>query len=106
LMARRDRPTAIVALYPDAVAILEACNDLKISIPKEISLISIGDHGAHSAIGVRSLSAIRTNPGKLGRTAGALMLDWLAEGKALPAENTIDIANWLERATTGPAPRS
>lgn len=104
LMARRSRPTAIVALYPDAVAIMEACSDLKISIPKEISLISIGDHGAYPAMGTRSLSAIRTNPAMLGRAAGGLMLEWL-NGKAPPAENTIDIASWAERATTGPAPK-
>jgi LacI family transcriptional regulator len=103
LMHEPNRPTAIVALYPDAVAIMEACLDLKIEIPRNLSLISIGDHGAYPTLGVRSLSAIRTNPAKLGRAAGVLMLEWLA-GMPPSAKNTINIANWLDRATTGPAP--
>jgi LacI family transcriptional regulator len=104
LMDEADRPTAVVALYADAVAVLEACAELKVDVPRDLSVISIGDHGAYATLGVRALSAIRTNPGKLGRAAGALMLDWLA-GRPPSEDNKIDIANWLDRATTGPAPR-
>jgi LacI family transcriptional regulator len=104
LMEERDRPTVVVALYTDAVAILQACMEMNIDVPGDLSVVSIGDHGAYTAVGVRTLSAIRTNPGKLGRAAGALMLEWLG-GKSPTGHSTIDIATWLDRATTGPAPK-
>jgi LacI family transcriptional regulator len=104
LLEEDDRPTAVVALYPEAVALVEACRELKVRVPNDLSIVSIGDHGAHSTLGMRTLSAIRTNPGRLGRAAGAVMLKWL--GGTPPADQTtLDIATWLDRGTVGPAPR-
>jgi LacI family transcriptional regulator len=102
LKSEPNFPTAAILRAADAVTLLGACNEQKVSVPGDLSIVAIGDIGGNAMISRAQLSTIHLNAAKIGRVAAAEMFERLA-GKVVPHEKFVENGTWIERATTGPA---
>ncbi|MDO5554297.1 MAG: DNA-binding transcriptional regulator [Planctomycetia bacterium] len=81
-----EKPIGIFACYDmQAVQILNACHRLKIKVPGDISLLSVGNEDVVSEFCYPSLSTIALAPEKIGFLA-AEQLDLLMRGMPLASE--------------------
>ena len=104
LMARKARPTAIVAPDPTVRAVIAACEAGSVRVPGDVSVVSICDVTAETYHKRHDISSITIDPHRMGRGSGAAMLAWLAGSR--PAEKVrIQAAGFFARASTGPARR-
>lgn len=85
LMARKQRPTAVIAPDPAVRGLVSACAALQIDVPRELSVVAICDRSAEGYFRKRDVSSITIDPHRMGRAAGSAMLAWL-EG-VQPAQN-------------------
>jgi LacI family transcriptional regulator len=104
LLASDDRPTALLAPYPTALLVLDACERLGLSVPGDFSLVALND-SAGAALLRTPLATVRTDFEALGHAAAAAML------RALDGETLTDLIeptgiDWVERASIGPPVRS
>jgi LacI family transcriptional regulator len=102
LRSTPDSPTVIVANYPTALQILEACEGLQIRVPEDLSVVSTLD-GIGAALLRTSLSAIRTDYERLGQVASATMLRAISR-EPINDEIVPKSVQWVERQSTGSAP--
>ncbi len=101
LMARKPRPTAVVAPDPHARGLIAACAAAGVSVPRDLNVISISEIGAEGYHRRRGVSAVAIDPQRMGRASAAAMLAWLAGAK--PADRIkVQAAQFTARATTGP----
>jgi LacI family transcriptional regulator len=105
LMSKEPRPTAIVAFHGEATKLLEAAKVLKIRVPADLSIVAIRDRSVVPAALPMMFSTIHLDPKPMGQLAASLLKSWLVEGVALKRDRAIEIGSWIERETTGPAPR-
>jgi LacI family transcriptional regulator len=70
-------PTAIIAGANQMIGVLKIIRELRISVPERLSLISLGDMELAELV-TPSLTAIRWDNAKLGRTAAELMIGRLS----------------------------
>jgi LacI family transcriptional regulator len=114
LMAKPERPTAVIAPRAHAHALLTVCDTAGIRVPDDLSIVRLGgplSHGPGAALQPsggrdtdRALSYLAIDPHRLGRAAGGAMLGWLA-GVQPVSRLRVENANFVARATTGPAPK-
>jgi DNA-binding LacI/PurR family transcriptional regulator len=104
LMARPERPTVVIAPPAHAQALLRACDAAGLSVPDDLSIVSVGGSGPPGRNARRALSYLAIDPHRLGRAAGAAMLGWLA-GARPTSSLRVEHGSFVARATTGPAPK-
>lgn len=103
LLAKKTRPSAIVAPDPTVRALMAACESAGVRVPRDLSIVSMCDVTAENYTKRNDLSSITIDPHRMGRGAGAAMLAWLAGSR--PADKVrIQAAAFFARASTGPAP--
>jgi DNA-binding LacI/PurR family transcriptional regulator len=98
-------PKVIVARQADAQRLLDAAVSLGIAVPRDLSIVSIRDRSIVAVAQPMALSTIHLNPRLVGQAAAGLLKAWLAGGPAVTGEQRIDMGSWVERDTTGQAPR-
>ena len=104
LMAKKNRPTAIIAADPYTRGVITACAGANVRVPADLSIISISGINADSYYKKHAISAVTVDPHRMGRAAGAAMLGWLAGTR--PADKIrVQAAIFTARATSGAAPR-
>lgn len=104
LLRDEQAPTVVVARQTDAVRLFEAADEMSILIPRRLSLIGIRDRTMGMPNTRLPLSMIHLNPAKVGETAAQLILQQLSGGPPIDADVLVQMASWIERGTTGPAP--
>jgi LacI family transcriptional regulator len=93
LLRDRERPTALIALGTRILAgTLRAARDLGLSVPGELSVLSVGDTDL-AAVHTPAVTALRWNLADVGRAAAELLLQRLrgeivgrAQSHALPVD--------------------
>lgn len=105
LMAVSPRPTAIVALQAEAVQLLEAAASLKLKVPADLSIVAMRDRSQAAAQTSVALSTLHLNPRLMGNVAAEALKRWLVEGEELSGDHAVEIGSWMERETTGLAPK-
>ena len=100
LISRPDRPTAILAPDPAVRALISVCAATGLAIPGDLSVISVCDISAEAHHRRAGLSAVMVDPHRMGRAAGAAMLDWLA-GAPPDGRVGIQVATFTARKTSG-----
>ncbi len=98
------RPTVIFGFLRDASRILEAAAKLRIKVPADLSVVAIRDRSTIAGPALSNLSTIHLNPAPMGLLAADVLKQWLVDGRPLTRDRRIEIGEWTERETTGPAP--
>ena len=80
LLSHAGRPSAIIATLNDVAIVLEVTREAGLSIPADLSVISIGEH-EYSSIASPALTVVTQNPRDVGREAADMMLQ-LIDGTA------------------------
>jgi LacI family transcriptional regulator len=105
LMAKKARPSVLIAPDPTVRAVIAACDAAGVRTPGDVSIVSICDVTAESYHKRHDLSSITIDPHRMGRASGAAMLAWLAGSR--PADKVrIQAAGFFPRASSGPAIRA
>jgi len=102
-LGQEPRVTALVAGTPYARGLQSACETAGVSVPSDLSLVSVSDIGSDTGQKRRGLSTLVIDPHRLGRAAGAAMLASLEGMRPAPAVR-VQGADFVPRASTGPAP--
>ena len=77
LLRGKERPTATIALGTRILAgVLRAARDLKLSVPADLSVLSVGDTDL-AAVHTPAITALRWNLEDVGRAAAELLLQRL-----------------------------
>jgi LacI family transcriptional regulator len=77
MLRGKERPTAIIALGTRILAgVLRAARDLKLSVPEDLSVLSVGDTDL-AAVHTPAITALRWNLEDIGRAAAELLLQRL-----------------------------
>ena len=98
-----ERGTLVLCDYPWAIRLLQVCEELEVSVPDDLSVISFVD--AIAAPMLRTpLSSLHSDYDGLGVAAAQSMLAAI-EGASVADVYVPDSITWIERASTGPAPR-
>jgi LacI family transcriptional regulator len=104
LIARPERPTAVIAPPAHARGLLGACDAAGLRVPDDLSIVSVGGVGPPGRQPRRALSYLAIDPHRLGRAAGAAMLGWLA-GVRPVSSLRVEHGSFVAGATSGPAPK-
>jgi LacI family transcriptional regulator len=101
---RSQGTTAVISTYPVAFQVLRAGRMAGISVPEDLSIVSVGDEPAHSAWLETPLSSISIDLSALGRAAAEAAIRWL---KGVPPlrNQLVPASTWVQRSSTAPAPR-
>ena len=102
LLKMPKRPTAIVANINEVPAVLSVCVALELSVPRDVSIISIGD-SEFLTLTTPRITTICGDPESVGERAATLLLDRL-NGRANTAPERISVPMQLvvRESTTGP----
>lgn len=103
LLGDEDSPTVIVGQQASVADILEAADEMRVIVPRDLSLLAIRDRTHHIPPTRLPLSTIHLNPDRVGKLAADLMCDWLA-GHTPEQTVLVEMGSWIERASTGPVP--
>ncbi|MBR4257783.1 MAG: substrate-binding domain-containing protein [Kiritimatiellae bacterium] len=94
-------PTGILAAYDDrALSVIEACATANLSIPRDISLLSVDDDTFLCENCTPTLSSIRPDQERSGYAAGALMSSLLKDGCERPHVTTLPVKSISHRNST------
>lgn len=77
LLQQASRPTAIIAILHDAATVLEVVRELGLTVPDDLSIVSVGDH-QYAGISSPALTVVTQDPREVGREAADMMLQLLA----------------------------
>jgi DNA-binding LacI/PurR family transcriptional regulator len=99
------RPTVIVALLADAIAILDTAERTGRAVPADFSLVAIRDRSVQTQPTRIPLSLIHVDPTAAGARAAEVILAWLEDKTPLEADLKVPGGSWLPRASIGPASR-
>jgi LacI family transcriptional regulator len=80
LLGEADRPTAVIANIHHLPFLLRVCRELDLSVPRDVSLVSIGDSETLEAFSPPT-TAVRGNARDVGASAARRLLDLLADGR-------------------------
>ncbi len=100
---RLQGTTAVISTYPVAFQVMRAARMGGISIPEDLSVVSVGDEPSHATWLEIPLSAISVDLSTLGQAAAANAISWL-QGVPPPRNQLIPVSTWVERSSTAPAP--
>ncbi|MCA9850116.1 MAG: LacI family DNA-binding transcriptional regulator [Dehalococcoidia bacterium] len=101
LLARRDRPSALVVLNRNLSATLARLGDRGFRVPEDISVVNINDSSSRATTGL--VAEIHVDQFQVGYQAAMTAADWL-EGTEPENRLELDIAEWLPATSLGPAP--
>ena len=104
LLARPHPPTIIAAAEGQANHAYAAAKSLGLNVPGDLSIVALCN-ASDPRHPDSPLTSLVINPGALGRAAGDAMLAWVNGGEK-PGDQTVEMAEWLWRETTGPVARS
>lgn len=94
-------PTGILAAYDDrALSVIEACATANLSIPRDVSLLSVDDDTFLCENCTPTLSSIRPDQERSGYAAGALMSRLLKDGCEKPHETVMPVKSIFHRGST------
>lgn len=94
-------PTAIFCMSDEmAFGVLQACREMNISVPGDLSVMGFDDHSVSAAVG---LSTIRQPVRQMGNLAARLIADMIAGHVPVVGHHPQAIA-LVERTSTGPPP--
>lgn len=103
LLARPDRPTAIVAASDEmAIGVIVAAQQLGVGIPNVLSIIGIDDFTLSDVMG---LTTVRQDVLAQGEEAARTLMRALLGGEPAGDRTTIIPTDLIVRASTGPPPR-
>ena len=95
------RPAGILAAYDDrALTVIEACTAANLSIPRDISLLSVDDDTLLCENCAPTLSSIRPDQERSGYAAGALLSGLLRDGCDKPHLTTLPVKSISHRSST------
>jgi DNA-binding LacI/PurR family transcriptional regulator len=97
-----DAPTVVVARQGAAVQLMQAADEMHLIVPQDLSLVALRDRSQLPGGTRLPRSTVHLNPGKVAHVAAQAMMRRLA-GEPLEADIVVEMASWIERATTGPA---
>ncbi len=101
LMSKKQRSTAIVAQDPVVRGLLAACASSGLSVPDDLSVISVNDVAADPYHKRHGISSVIVDPHRIGRAAGGSMLAWLAGSR--PSDRIrVQTGRFVARGTSGP----
>lgn len=103
LLSLTPRPTAVIATDPHSRGMIAACAAAAVSVPGDLSLVSISEVGAEGYHRRHGVSAVVIDPQRMGRASAAAMLAWLAGARPVDRVK-VQAAQFVARASTGPAP--
>ena len=104
MLSQSPRPTAIFAWNDDAAyGAFQAAIKLGLSIPRDLSIIGVGDLEVSLHTTPR-LSTIQQHPNRIGRTAARMILNRLGGKANLPPQSVEVPPDLVIRESTGPAP--
>lgn len=101
---RSQGTTAVISTYPVAFQVMRAGRMEGISVPEDLSIVSVGDEPGNSTWLETPLSAISVDLRALGRAAAAAAISWL-KGTPPDRNELVPASAWVERSSTAPAPR-
>lgn len=101
LLARRDRPSALVVLNRNLSATLARLGDRGFRVPEDISVVNFNDSSSRSTAGL--VAEIHVDQFHVGYQAALTAADWL-EGIEPENRRVLDIAEWVPAPSLGPAP--
>ena len=94
-------PTGILAAYDDrALSVIEACATANLSIPRDVSLLSVDDDTFLCENCTPTLSSIRPEQERSGYAAGALMSKLLKDGCERPHVTIMPVKSISHRGST------
>lgn len=103
LLERADRPTAVILNVNDAAFFLQAARTLRLRVPDDVSVVSIGDNPELDVFSP-SVTAVRGNGRKVGSEAARLLLERIQH--APPASRRVFVSTELiVRQSTAAPPR-
>jgi DNA-binding LacI/PurR family transcriptional regulator len=98
-----ERVTAVIADHRHLGRVTAALHLINVRVPEDVSLIGFARSRWAQEMWLPA-ATIQTDAVQFGRVVGRTMIDWL--GGTRPPETTeVPVAEWIERATIGPAPR-
>lgn len=102
LLARRDRPTAVIC-HSDVMAIglLQACAERQVRVPRDVSIVG-WDDVPYAGLVTPPLTTVRVPRYELGQTAARRLLDLLA-GRPAPPDPPLPL-ELIVRESCGPPP--
>jgi len=101
---RSQGTTAVISTYPVAFQVMRAGRIEGLSVPEDLSIVSVGDEPGQSTWLETPLSAISVDLSALGRAAAATAISWL-KGTPPQRNELVPASTWVERSSTSPAPR-
>jgi DNA-binding LacI/PurR family transcriptional regulator len=105
LLSRRDRPTAVVcASIDEAMPFLLAAIGLRLRVPEDLSLVTLGHEPA--AQGGIAISTLVSPLREVGFTAAAMLLDKISEPARLQRAKVIRYGEVVGSTVAPPATRS
>lgn len=95
------KPTGILAAYDDrALTVIEACEASGLSIPRDVSLLSVDDDELICENCIPTLSSIRPDQERSGYAAGALLSALMRSGSSKPHIMALPIKHVTHRSST------
>ncbi|WP_349606479.1 LacI family DNA-binding transcriptional regulator [Cupriavidus sp. DF5525] len=104
LLTSSTRPTAVIAPLNDAATLLAVAHELGISVPGDLSVISIGDH-QYARISSPALTVVTQDPRAIGREAADMLLYQLDGTPLSGIKRSIHPMHMIVRESCG-APRT
>ena len=105
LLRRSRRPTAIIANINEVSNVLSAATELQLAIPRDLSVISIGDTD-FLTLTTPPITAVCGTPDEVGRRATALLLKRLSQPAVARPERVSIGMEVVLRASTATVPRA
>ena len=100
LLARPDRPTALVALSDEmAFGAIRAANELGLRVPDDLSIVGVDDHDLAVVVG---LTTVHQDVDRHGARAARLIIAEL-DGETVEPTRYNDPTRLVERSSTAPA---
>lgn len=97
------KPVGILVAYDDrALTVIEACSAEHLSIPRDVSILSVDNDDFLCENCVPTLSSIQPNHEKSGYAAGALLSEMMRKSTTKPHINELPIRSIVHRSSTLP----
>ncbi len=94
--------TAVIADHRHLGRVTAALHLIDVRVPEDVSLVGFARSRWAQEMWLPT-ATIQTDAVEFGRVVGRTMIDWLA-GTRPPETTAVPVAEWIERATVGPAP--
>jgi LacI family transcriptional regulator len=99
---RESVTTAVVTSFPLALETLHACRRHGVSVPGDLSVVSIGEESGVAELLDMPISAVTVDLAAFGRQVGEAIVACIS-GETPDRNELFPVAKWVERSTTGTA---